>query len=292
MASATARLAKLEAAAVEVLSRRTDRLEQFRADPANLMRVAGLEPDPWQSELLRSPDDADTLLTCGRQTGKSSCCAFLATKEALLSAGTTTLIVSPSLRQSGEMLRKVVGAVNALGRPVGVVNESASALVLANGSRVLSLPASESTIRGYSSNLLIVDEAARVGDDLLAGIRPMLAATGGRFVALSSAFARSGWYFDLWTEGGPSWLRLSVKSSECPRISKEFLAEERRILGERWYAMEYENVFGESLAAVFSLDDITRAFTSEVKPLFARPTPQPEVPLPAGDPSVRPLFGA
>ena len=64
-----------------------------------------------------------------------------------------------------------------------MVNESAAALTLANGSRVLSLPGSEATVRGYAADFLIVDEAARVPDELLAGIRPMLAATGGNSCA-------------------------------------------------------------------------------------------------------------
>jgi hypothetical protein len=255
------------------------------------MSDAGLPPDPWQQKLLRAPL-CDAMLLCARQTGKSSCTSFLAIRTALLDPRSTTLIVSPSLRQSGEMLRKVVSGVNALGRPVSVVNESASALVLENGSRVLSLPASESTIRGYSADLLIVDEAARVGDALLAGIRPMLAATGGRFVALSSAFARSGWFFELWQEGETGKrLRLSVKASECPRISPEFLAEERRILGDRWYEMEYENVFGDAVDAVFSTDDIRRAAErgAGVAPLFGAAVASGEE-SPAGCAGVKPLF--
>jgi hypothetical protein len=98
----------------------------------------------------------------------------------------------------------------------------------------------------------------------------MLAATGGRFVALSSAFAKSGWFYDLWNVGkGENWLRVSVKAYDCPRISHEFLEEERKLLGERWFAMEYLNVFGDDIAAVFSSEDIQAALSNDVKPLFA-----------------------
>lgn len=243
-------------------------LTAYRIDPALLMQHAGLLPDPWQVDILRS-NSRKALLLCARQVGKSTATAFKAIEAALLTTGITVLIISPSLRQSGEMLRKVLSGLNSLRRPVAVVNESASAVTLANGSRVLSLPGSEATVRGYAADFLIVDEAARVPDELLAGIRPMLAATGGKFVALSSAFARSGWFYDLWTEGGPGWFRLSVKASACPRISPEFLEEERRILGARWYEMEYENVFGDDIAAVFSSEDIARAVSDDVTPLFA-----------------------
>ena len=88
-----------------------------------------------------------------------------------------------------------------------------------------------------------------------------------------------------------AWLRLSVKASECARISKEFLAEERRILGDRWYAMECENVFGDSVAAVFSSEDIARAATADVKPLFGRAAPVAVDAQSVSDATVKPLFG-
>ena len=59
---------------------------------------------------------------------------------------------------------------------------------LANGSRIISLPGSEKTVRGYSAvSLVIMDEAARVPDELLQAVRPMLATTSGRFIALAAA---------------------------------------------------------------------------------------------------------
>ena len=252
------------------------------------MADAGLPPDDWQRALL-ADDSRQTLLLCARQTGKSTGTAFTAIREALLKAGRTVLIISPSLRQSGEMLRKVLDGLNALGRPVGVTAESATKLELANRSRVLSLPGTEVTVRGFSADLLVVDEAARVPDALLAGIRPMLAATGGRFVALSSAWSRSGWYYEAFVNGGAAWTRFSVTASACPRISKEFLAQERKLLGERWYRMEYENVWGDDVAAVFSSTDIRAAMSDTVTPLFGPPAPTVGTPA-ATSGDVKPLF--
>jgi hypothetical protein len=268
VASLRRELANLKAGFDRLSGPRVERLQSYRADPAQLMVDAGLVPDAWQSEFLRT-DIHQALLLCARQVGKSTVTAFLALKEALLNPGSTTLIISPTLRQSGELLRKVTLGLNAIGRPVGVTSDAASQLALANGSRVLSLPGSETTVRGLTASLLIVDEAARVVDALLASIRPMLAATGGRFVALSSAFAKSGWFYDLWTGRAERWKRVSVTAYDCPRISKQFLEEERKILGDRWFAMEYLNIFGDDIAAVFSSEDIQAALTDEVQPLFA-----------------------
>src|SRR5262245_12437381 len=116
-------------------------------DPALLLERAGLEPDPWQRDLLRS-DAARTLLLCSRQAGKSTAAAALALKAALLKPPALVLLLSPTLRQSGELFRdKVLRLYNALGRPETARQETALQLTLANGSRIVSLPGIEENIR-------------------------------------------------------------------------------------------------------------------------------------------------
>src|SRR5262249_2111481 len=147
--------------------------------------------DPWQTALLRSSRKR-LLLLCCRQAGKSTTAAALALRSAFLTSGALVLLLSPTLRQSGELFRdKVLRLYNALGRPVPTVQESALQMQLANGSRVISLPGDEQTIRGYSGvATLIVDEASRVPDALYYAVRPMLAVSRGRLVALSTPFGK------------------------------------------------------------------------------------------------------
>ncbi|HZZ80266.1 MAG TPA: terminase family protein [Gemmataceae bacterium] len=122
---------------------------------------------------------------------------------------------------------------------IPAVGETLHHLQLANGSRILSLPGTEKTVRGYSGvALLIIDEAARVDDALYRAVRPMLAVSKGRLIALSTPFGKRGWFHDAWHSEEP-WQRLRITADECPRISASFLAEERRALGERWYRQEY-----------------------------------------------------
>jgi hypothetical protein len=243
-----------------------ERLALYRSNPARLMSDAGMNPDPWQAALLASTEPR-VLMLCSRQVGKSSAVSILALKTALTQPGSTTTLVAPVEEQATELLRKVVTAYTAIGRPVKVLRESATRLELANGSRVLALPGKERRMRSYTSALLVIDEAARVPDDVVNAASPTMAVSKGRFVALSTAFAKSGWFFKEWTEG-ENYLRLSVTARDCPRIPSEFLAAERRKLGERWFAMEYLNVFGDDVAAVFAGDDIRAAVSGEVRPLF------------------------
>jgi hypothetical protein len=191
-------------------------------------------------------------------------------QTALLSPGSLTLLLSPSLRQSAELFRdKVMRLYNELGAPVRQQRpgDPALRLSLVNQSRVVSLPSSESTIRGYSNvALLIVDEAARVEDSLYYGVRPMLATSGGRLVALSTAYGKSGWFYDSWVSGEP-WERVCIPATECSRISAAFLAEERRVLGERIFAREYLCQASESDDAVFRSADVAAAFSDRIEPL-------------------------
>src|SRR5207237_3659232 len=117
---------------------------------------------------------------------------------------------------------------------------TAEELQLANYSRIVCLPCREETIRGYSKvSLLIIDEAARVPDDLYRAVRPMLAVSGGRLICLSTPYGKRGFFHDCWTNGGADWARIEVAAEQIVRIPPEFLAEERRALGESWFRQEY-----------------------------------------------------
>ena len=186
---------------------------------------------------------------------------------ALLQPGAPVLLLSPSLRQSGELFRKVVELFNRLGRPVAVRRESALRLELANGARVLSLPGDESTVRGFSEvELLIIDEAARVPDSLYYAVRPMLAVSQGRLVALSTPFGKRGWFCEEW-HGTGVWERVRITADECPRIPAEFLEEEQRALGQRWYRQEYLCSFEDTVDAVFACADIQAARSTGIEPV-------------------------
>ena len=235
-------------------------------DPVELARAAGLEPDPWQAEVLRSVASR-VLLNCSRQSGKSTSTAVLALHEALFHPGALVLLLSPSQRQSAELFRKVLALYRALAYPVPSEAETGLRLELPSGSRILSLPGREGTIRGFSGvRLLAIDEAARVAGDLYYAVRPMLAVSGGRLVALSTPFGNRGWWYEAWAKGGDQWELFEVPASECPRISAEFLEEERASLGEWWYRQEYECQFLDAETQAFRREDVDNAFTEEVAP--------------------------
>jgi hypothetical protein len=75
------------------------------------------------------------------------------------------------------------------------LGEPSLRLELENGSRIVSLPGKQDTVRGFSGvRLLVVDEAARVPGELYFAVRPMLAVSGGRLLALSTPFGTVRWF--------------------------------------------------------------------------------------------------
>jgi hypothetical protein len=229
-------------------------------DPARVMVRAGLPPDPWQRDLLRSTARR-LLVLCARQSGKSTCAAALGLYDALYAPPALVLLLSPSLRQSQELFRATLDLYTRGGAPVPSVQESALRIELTNGSRIIALPGeSDATIRGYSDvRLLVIDEAARVPDPLYRATRPMLAVSGGRLVCLSTPFGRAGWFYTEWSSG-QDWDRTKVVARECPRISQQFLGEEKRHMGDLAYREEYECEFVETRSQFLSDSQIESIF--------------------------------
>jgi hypothetical protein len=231
-------------------------------DPVVLAQQAGLIADEWQKQVLRSTSPR-MLLNCGRQAGKSTVTSVLAVHTALYRPEALVLLISPSLRQSSELFRSCLRVYRAAGRPVESEAETLLRLELANGSRIISLPGTEGTVRGFAAPALVaVDEASRVEDELLVAITPMLAtAVDGRLLALSTPAGRRGWWFKAWEDGGDLWERVSVRAADIPRIPASFLESERRLMTASRYRQEYECSFEEADDAVFTAEDLARAFT-------------------------------
>lgn len=226
----------------------------------------GIGADTWQSQMLRSKSKR-MLLNCSRQAGKSTAASVLGLHRALYRPGSLVLLVSPSMRQSSELFRKVLGLFNQLDPRPRLVEESATKLSLANGSRIVSLPSSEETVRGFSgANLIIEDEASRVDDALYESIRPMLITSGGTLILMSTPFGQRGHFHHEWTEGTDPWERIRITADQCPRIPAEALAAERA-RGEWWYRQEYGCEFLDTDDQAFASEYIQAAIDPSVEAL-------------------------
>jgi len=235
-----------------------------------MSRRAGIVPDAWQADLLRS-EAKQMILLCSRQSGKSTISSVLGLHTALYQENALVLLLSPSLRQSQELFRKIKDCYNAVACDAlpKIIEESALRLEFDNNSRVVALPGSEQTVRGFSAvSLLILDEASVIEDSLYQSLRPMLAVSDGRIILLSTPRGKRGFFFDVWTNGGTDWHRTRITAQECPRISTSWLENERLTIPDFWFRQEFLCEFVETSDQLFSFDDINSSLDFSVEPLF------------------------
>jgi hypothetical protein len=214
----------------------------------------GVDPDPWQAEIIGARGE-QRLILASRQSGKSWTTAVRACHEAIYHAPAMILLASPSESQSVELFRRLVGFWRLLPDAPRAIKENETELELDNGSRVIAVPGSERTVRSKGGvTLLVIDEAARIDDGLIAAVTPMLATTDGDLVALTTPAGKRGWFYEQW-QFGTGWQRTKRTALDCPRISKSFLERERERLGPVAFNVEYMCEW---------LDDGTSAFSSEL----------------------------
>jgi hypothetical protein len=202
------------------------------------MRALGMEPDPWQLHVLTSAHKR-LLLNCCRQAGKSTTVALLSVLETVGRAGTKVLIVAPSLRQSRLLFKTASSFLQRIGQR-SLKRHTLHELNLVNLSQIICLPCKEETIRGYADvHLMIIDEAARVPEDIFKAVTPVLAVSDGRLICLSTPYGRRGFFYHAWAKGGADWQRIEVPVQQVPRIGAEYLDRARREMGESWFRQEF-----------------------------------------------------
>ncbi|WP_454115699.1 terminase large subunit domain-containing protein [Microbacterium lacticum] len=235
-------------------------------DPVSFASGLGFEAEPWESRLMRSRA-ARALVLCARQVGKTQTVSFRALHTALYNAGRDVLIVSPTQRQSDEMLLRVSSLYRAMREAPRLRRDNTSEMGLSNGSRIVSLPGSEGGIRGFSRvKLLVLDEASRIPDDVFASVLPMVA-SDGMILALSTPWGRRGWFYELHEDATNGWERHKVTVYESAQYSPQRIAEVRKALGSFVFASDYECVFGDTETQLFGTEAVRAAFSSTVRPL-------------------------
>jgi len=114
---------------------------------------------------------------------------------------------------------------------------------LENGSRIMSLPGSPKSVRGWTADFLVIDEAAFLDPDTFLAARATVA-TGGRLIVQSTPAGPFGHFYDLWTSRDTdSWGKYTVSSEEVSTIDSGWLAGEKATMTAENYAQEYLGQF-------------------------------------------------
>lgn len=199
-----------------------------------------------------------TVVRAPRQTGKSRCLAVAAVWGALRKPGQIILIVSASEVGARRLLGTVRDVLASPALRSDVLDEAVGQVVLANGSRIIALPASERAVRGWSADMLLGDELAFVSDDLIHGaiLPTTLARPDARIIFASSPWTPSGAFYDFarlgerGTDGGVRSWRWSVE--EAHWVPKSEVERMRATMSAARFACEVMGDWAEGTAGFFS----------------------------------------
>jgi hypothetical protein len=240
-------------------------------DPALLARDADIHLDDWQADFVRS-NAPQTIMLVPRQHGKTEASVIKALSVATTEPDSLILIASPAQRLSDEFVLRARKTYGRIQDAPPLIGDAARRIELGNDSRILALPGDNDgdTLRGLANvRLAIIDETARCSDALIAAIRPMLATNPrAQLVYLSTPKGKRGTFYETWVSNDLDWHRIRVELGSCPRITPEFLARERKNLGETKFREEYLLEFLDAEGAAFATDIIDSMFTNEVRPLW------------------------
>lgn len=217
-----------------------------------------------QKELLASPARYRCVVA-GRQSGKSRALAVLSLFEAATRRGITVLLVSAGETASRRLLEEAAALAAGSPRLRGsVLDESKSALTLSNGSRILSVPASERQIRGWPVDLLVIDEAGFVSDSVWRAAEPAIGARHGRVVLASSPWGTPEHFFRrLWQRGmdrPDEWVgSFHWPSSISPLMDTALLEQIRQREAPDYFEREFLAVFTDDAGSYFKEAELTAA---------------------------------
>lgn len=221
--------------------------------------------DKWQEEVLSH--NGNVVIRSGRQVGKSVVIAEKACRFALENPNTVTMVIAASQRQSGLLFEKIRFTLENLQKESVLAEPpTLTRIVLKNGSKIYSLPAGKTGvfIRGYTVDLLIVDEAAFVPEVVFSSIVPMIAVSQktrgfGHIFLMSTPFGKGGYFYNAFSD--PDFRSWHISSLDCPRIPRELIDKERKRLTKTQFAQEWEGEFVEEWNQFFKSDLLKRSMT-------------------------------
>jgi|SRR5271157_2062659 len=228
-----------------------------------------IELDSRQTEFLRSKE-RKIVLNCHRQFGKSTLASLKCFHRALFFPRSLCLLFAPSIRQSRENLLRIQDSLGWMEPRPELSEDTKLTLTFPNGSRIISLPGSEKTTRGFSApDIIMVDEASRANDELFAAVAPMLVSNPkSQIVLASTPWGSRGFFHAVWTEGGSSWKQFLVTVEGSSWLDKEFLETERHSHPDAWYRQEFLCEFLDTAGQVFNSDLVDSLFSDQIEPLF------------------------
>jgi hypothetical protein len=204
-----------------------------------------------------SPHKFGVVVT-SRQWGKSLLAQNLLLYWLLQNPNQKGCWVSPVYNQCRKVFQELTNASHEI---ITKSNKAELTVEFVNGSTLIFLSSERpDSIRGFSFNYVIVDEASFVSEQAVnEAIFPTLSALGKKCLIISTPKSKN-WFFNAYLKGldeGGDYISFRGESAENPYISQTFVEEQRRSLPDSIFRAEYMAEFTDAGNDVFSnLDNV------------------------------------
>jgi len=225
--------------------------------------------DTWQREVLNY--NGDFLLCTGRQVGKTTIMARKAGEHLIRNKGSKIIIVSLTEDQAKLIIVMILDYIEKHYKKEiarGKYKPTQNRVTLKNKSQAIARPVGNTgdAIRGFTGDVLIIDEGSRMPELAFTAGKPVLLTTAGQIWMCSTPFGKKGYFYEsflnrnnrfrIWHKSSENVIRdrhiSDTWTDEQRTKAIKFLEDEKKDMGELEYGQEYMGLFLDDLQQFFS----------------------------------------
>lgn len=232
--------------------------EKLRDDPVKFAYVmCGKKLTEYQKKIIE--DKSEKIIVCAsRQCGKSFVTSIKALWRAWCNSNQDIMLIAPTERQAEIIYSNIYEFV--INNPVlyrTAVKLTQRKMEFDNGSVIRCLPAGHTGegIRGYTCDMVVVDEAQSVPDEVFVSVIPSLLVKRGQLILLGTpSFGKQGFFWTAWISDG--WSKHRITVFDNPFVDKKDVEAFKKMKGEVAYRREFLAEFVEADDSFFNLESV------------------------------------
>ena len=224
--------------------------------------IIPFHPYPFQQKLVKSfNDNRFTICKLPRQSGKSVVTTAYLIHQALFRDNINIAILANKRDTAFELMAKLQTSYENLPKWLqqGVVQWNKGSIELENGSRITASSTSSSAVRGFSYNIVFLDEFAFVpttmADEFFASVYPTISSGKSTKVIIVSTPNGMNHFYRMWHDaekGKNSYNPIDAHWSEVPGRDEKWKEETIANTSEQQFQQEFECDFIGSAGTLIS----------------------------------------
>jgi hypothetical protein len=219
-------------------------------------QALNFEAEPKQLEVL-DHDGHRLILCCPRQWGKSTLIALKALHYSLNHPHSEIVVLSDTEDHAGIIVQKIITYAAALKIPQRRARGKQYSVELPNGARIFAVASTTNAVVGYTANVVIVDEAALVEDEVIGYLSRSLSRTNGKMWLLSTPRGQTGLFFAIWHDESNNWHRVKATIADAKYMDVAFIQEQKRLFPAT-FRQDFHCEFLQAAGRLFTIEKLKR----------------------------------